>query len=88
MHRGLGWFKAMEKKMHLNKISMMKLRLWNNYLDNWIKPLIHGQINLIKLIWQIFWIKNCGINFYVFHDHISLKQVNQISFNEIDPYDL
>ena len=24
-----------------------------------LKPLIHGQINLIKLISQIFWIKNC-----------------------------
>ena len=30
------------------------------------KPLIHGQIPLIKLIWHIFWINNCSIKFYVY----------------------
>ena len=30
------------------------------------KPLIHGQINLIRIIWHIFWIKNCSIKFDVY----------------------
>ena len=31
-----------------------------------LKPLIHGQTNLIKLIWHIFWIKHCRIKFDVY----------------------
>ena len=31
----------------------------------YLKPLIHGQINFIKLVWHIFWIKNCSIKFDV-----------------------
>ena len=31
-----------------------------------LKALIHGQISLIKLIWHIFWIKNCSIKFHVY----------------------
>ena len=27
----------MEWKMHFNKIAMMKMKLLNNYLDNWMK---------------------------------------------------
>ena len=31
-----------------------------------LKPLIHGQINLIESIWHIFWIKQCNIKFDVY----------------------
>ena len=34
--------------------------------SQYLKPLIHGQINLIKLLWHIFWIENCSIKFDVY----------------------
>ena len=34
--------------------------------DAKLQPLIPGQINLIKLNWHIFWIKNCSIRFNVY----------------------
>ena len=44
-------------------IAIMTMRIIMKII---IKPLIHGQINLINLIWHIFWIKNCSIKFDVY----------------------
>ena len=35
-------------------------------MSNFSIKLVHGQVNLIKLIWHIFWIKNCNIKFDVY----------------------
>ena len=49
-----------------------------------LKPLIYGQINLIKLMTP-FLNQTLWHQIRYLHDHISLRQ---ISFKEMDPFDL
>ena len=49
-----------------------------------LKPLIHGQINLIKLMTH-FLNQTLWHQIRYLHDHISLSQ---ISFKEMDPFEL
>ena len=44
----------------MSKERKLFLQIWSLFPIARFKPLMHGQINLIKLILHIFWIKNCS----------------------------
>ena len=53
-----------------------------------LKPLIHGQIYLIKLIWHIFWIKNDSIKFDVYTIKLVWSKLIKLVSKEMDPFRL
>ena len=51
-----------------------------------LKPLIHGQIYLIKLIWRIFWIQNDSIKFDVYTIKLVWSKLIKLVSKEMDPF--
>ena len=76
-----------EKKVNGNWILLIKIDIAHFTLVNLenlsLKPLIHGQINLTHFLNQKLYHQTRCL-----HDQISLKETNQISFKEKDPFQL